>query len=110
MNEINTLLKQILDGSAMRNHALTSNIAHANSPSYRRRDVPFRAELKAAIESGKPAELARWRPGIQIEPGTEPIRLESEFAALAENQLWYTTSADFLSRKYARLKSAIFGR
>ena len=94
----------------MRNHVLTSNIAHANSPSYRRGDVHFQDELKAAIESEKPEALKEWRPTIKIASGAEPIRMESEFAALAENQLWYSTSAQILSSRYARLKSAIFGR
>lgn len=99
-----------MDGSAMRNKALTANIAHAQSPSYRRRDVDFISELRAAVESGKTGEVARWKPGVAIDRRSEPIRLESEFAALAENNLLYETSVEVLSRRYARLKSAIFGR
>ena len=110
MNEINTLLRNILDGSAMRHQALTANIAHAQSPSYRRRDVHFQTELKAAVESGNREKLAQWRPNIKVQSKGGPVRMEQEFAALAENQLLYTTSAEALSRRYARLRSAIFGR
>lgn len=110
MNEINTLLRNVLDGTAMRHQALAANVAHAQSPSYRRRDVPFQAELKAAVESGNREKLAQWRPGIKVDSRGGPIQLEQEFAAMAENQLLYATSAEALSRRYARLRSAIFGR
>lgn len=110
MNEINTMLRKVLDGSAMRNKALAANIAHAQSPSYRRRDVDFIGELRAAMQSGRSEDLARWKPTINIDRKSEPIRLESEFAALAENKLLFETSAEVLSRRYDRLRRAIFGR
>lgn len=110
MDAVNTLLKQVLDGAALRNQALANNIANANTAGYRRRDVTFLSELKEAMESGDKRAVSQWRPKMSAARREQPIRLEREFAALAENQLLYTTSADVLARRYNTLRSAIFGR
>ena len=110
MDSVNTVLKHILDGSAMRNRALANNIANADTPGYKRREVDFMSELRSAMESREPSDLSTWRPNMTTARRDHPIRLESEFAALSENQLLYHTSSDVLSRRYARLRTAIFGR
>ena len=110
MDAINTLLTQVLDGTATRNRALVNNIANADTAGYRRRDVDFLSELKTAMESKNSEELKQWKPKMQTARHEIPIRLEKEFALLAENQLLYQTSADVLSRRYTRLKAAISGK
>ncbi len=107
---MNTLLKQVLDGAALRNRALANNIANADTTGYRRRDVAFLSELKEALESDNKNGLSEWRPKMTTARREQPIRLEREFAALSENQALYTTTADLLSRRYSRLRSAISGR
>ncbi len=110
MDAINSLLKQVLDGTTTRNRALANNIANATTAGYRRRDVDFLSKLHTALQSDNPADLAQWKPIMETARREIPIRLEKEFALLAENQLLYQTSADILSRRYQRLKSAISGR
>ena len=110
MDAINTLLKQVLDGTATRNRALANNIANATTAGYRRRDVDFISQLNTALQSENPNDLAQWKPKMETSRREIPIRLEKEFALLAENQLLYQTSADMLSRRYATLKSAISGK
>jgi flagellar basal-body rod protein FlgB len=109
METIN-VLKQLLDGSAMRHQALANNIANAETPGYCRRDVSFISELKSAIQSGNPASIESVTPKMETSRKGEGVRLEKEFAALSENQLLYQTSADLLSRKYAGLRKAISGK
>ena len=110
MDAINTMLKRVLDGTATQNRALANNIANATTPGYRRRDVDFVSQLKTAMESKDPNAVAQWKPKMETARREIPIRLETEFAAMAENQLLYQTSADVLSRRYSTLKSAIAGR
>jgi flagellar basal-body rod protein FlgB len=104
------ILKKILDGSAMRHRALANNIANAETPGYGRRDVTFISELKSAIESGDVKSVKSLEPELTTDRRGEGIELEKEFAALAQNQLLYQTSAELLSRKYAGLRKAITGR
>jgi flagellar basal-body rod protein FlgB len=110
MSDVITLLKQVLDGTTTRNRALANNIANATTDGYRRRDVDFMAELKEALQSKEKQALDQWKPKMETSRREIPIRMEKEFALLAENQLLYQMTADALSRKYARLKTVISGR
>ena len=109
MNDTITLLNKVLDGAALRHQALAANIANANTPGYRRKDVPFMQELKDAIQSPSEDALAKAAPKVREERNAAPIRLEAEFAALSQNHLLYVSSADLISRKYQRLTRAIRG-
>ena len=110
MDAIDTLLKQVLDGTTTRNRALANNIANATTAGYRRRDVDFVSELHAALQSENPNAVAEWKPKLDTARREIPIRLEKEFALMAENQLLYQTSAEALARRYMRLKAAISGK
>ncbi len=110
MDAVNTLLKQVLNGTTARNRAIANNIANASTAGYRRRDVSFIDDLRQAMQSENPDALGQWKPSMETARRDIPVRLEKEFALLAENQLLYQTSADVLNRRYTRLKSAIFGR
>lgn len=109
MTEITHLLSRMLDGAALRQEALASNIANAHTPDYQRRDVAFVEELKSALNSNQPAAVSGWQPSVSVDRSGAPVSLEREFAAMNENQLLYTTSADILARKYAGLRKAIKG-
>ncbi len=109
MNGEIRLLNQLLDGCALRSQALAGNIANASTPGYERRDVSFLEDLKSALRSGGIEDASKVTPTIQTEKAGRQVRLEDEFAALSENQLLFMTSAELLSRKYARLRSAIKG-
>ena len=110
MDAINTMLKQVLDGAAIRNQALANNVANADTAAYHRRDVDFISQLHKAMESKDPNAMAQWKPKMETARRDFPIRMEKEFALMAENQLLYQTSADALARRYSTLKSAIAGR
>lgn len=110
MDAMNTLLRQVLDGAALRNRALANNIANADTTGYRRRDVAFLSELSEALKSNEKNALSEWRPTMTTARREQPVRLEKEFAALSENQVLYQTTADILTRRYSRLRSAISGR
>jgi flagellar basal-body rod protein FlgB len=45
-------LERAIQGSAMRQDALAGNIANANTPGYRRKDVDFHSALRAAFSQG----------------------------------------------------------
>lgn len=75
MDAIDTLLTQVLDGTATRNRALVNNIANADTAGYRRRDVVFASELDKQIGSRRrdPSELKGVRVARTVEDNT-PLR------------------------------------
>lgn len=107
--DVTNLLNRVLDATALRSEALASNIANAETPGYRRREVTFIDELKTLINDKPQGQKSEFSPTIKTDKKSTGIRLESEFSALSENQLLYVTSAELLSRKYAGMRKAIRG-
>jgi flagellar basal-body rod protein FlgB len=111
------LLQALMDASATRQTVLANNVANANTPGYTRRDVDFRSELARALESDRPAAaLAHVHPRVSEDRTARArgdgnnVSLQRELGQMAQNRLLYDVSAQALSARYARLRSAIRGQ
>lgn len=116
---------------ARRNEVLAVNIANADTPNFKARDVDFRAALAAAGSNGSSLTMAQTQ-GAHINAegnrGVSPLEAQLKYrlpnqptldgntvethieqAAFAENALEYQASLQFLGGKFASLKSAITG-
>lgn len=50
-DHVSSLVEKAMDGYLLRQKAITSNIANADTPGYKRRDVSFESLLKNAVNS-----------------------------------------------------------
>ena len=121
-----------LDLRAQRQQVLASNIANADTPAYKARDVDFRAELAAALaggprgaEGGLLRTSARHLPGVavygvaaqsllyrvpaQASVDGNTVEMDAERARFAENALHYETSLTLLNMQIKNLLAAIQG-
>lgn len=125
--------EQALMLRARRNEVLAVNIANADTPNFKARDIDFRAALAtAAGGQGSDGSLALERTrGGHIDPagaGMSPLEAQLKYrtpnqptldgntveshveqVAFAENALRYQASLQFLGGKFNTLKSAITG-
>jgi flagellar basal-body rod protein FlgB len=121
---------QALSLRSQRMGVLSENIANADTPNYKARDVDFRsvlAQASAGISTGAPPLMrthaahlpAATEPGgaaqtlyrIPHAPALDGNTVEAdvELAAFGENALQYQATLTFLGGKLATLKSAITG-
>lgn len=126
--EINALglHEQALKFRAQRNQVLSSNIANADTPNYKARDIDFGAALKSArTESismtrtrelhqqawGKPRNGGQVMYRIPMQPSLDGNTVETdvEQAAFAENAVKYRASLAFLDGQLRTLRYAIKG-
>ncbi len=117
---------QALKLRALRNEVLSSNIANADTPNYKARDLDFRAALQAAQGGRLPMKTTS--PGHTQPPGvnrlgtevlyrvpTQPtldgntVQTDVEQAAFAENAVQYRASLAFLNGAISTLRFAIKG-
>jgi len=116
---------QALKMRAMRNELLSSNIANADTPGYKARDVDFTDALRTARGGG--IALATTRPGHQGSAATpsaadvkyrvpmqptldgNTVETDVEQAAYAENAIHYRASLRFLDGSVKSLRFAIKG-
>ncbi|MDH3352434.1 MAG: flagellar basal body rod protein FlgB [Gammaproteobacteria bacterium] len=126
--EINAIAlhEQALKFRAQRNEVLSSNIANADTPNYKARDIDFGTALKDAqtntISMKRTSELHQQAWGtarggnrtmyrIPTQPTLDGNTVESdvEQAAFAENAIHYRASLAFLDGQIRTLRFAIKG-
>lgn len=104
------LLEAAMRGSWQRETALTSNIANADTPGYKRQEVNFESELQGAMNSDEPLEQVQFQTEVQPEedgPNGTSVSVDQESAKLAENGLDYQALTQVLSTRNSILSAAI---
>lgn len=104
-------LESMLDVAAFRQRILTSNIANADTPGYRAKDINFQRELDMAIETGNKSTSYTVFDPMTTLPNRDgnTVNIEVEMAKIAENSLTYTAATQLLTMKLRMMKSAVRG-
>lgn len=105
------ILEKLLDVTAYRQRILTSNIANADTPGYRAKDIDFQRELDSAMKSdSKTMSYTIYEPMTTLpNRDSNTVNIEVEMAKIAENSLTYTAATQLLTMKLRMMKSAIRG-
>ncbi len=123
--------EQALMLRSQRNEVLATNIANADTPNFKARDIDFRAAMAAVSAPGTDVQLTRTQGGhMDISGSTAMSPLEAQLkyrtpyqptldgntvethveqAVYAQNAVDYQASLRFLGGKFLSLKSAITG-
>jgi flagellar basal-body rod protein FlgB len=113
------LARKLMDLSALRQEAIASNIANAETPGYRRIDVApdFASQLKAQVSSGVPiSQLDSLNPSLAtdsqartVRPDGNTVDIEHELLAMNKNAVEYGFLTEVASSSIKQLKMAISG-
>ena len=127
-NSTYELLEVSLRARAARHEVLSANIANADTPGYRPKDLDFTAVMKSVVEASSTGGAQEGhllaRASVDIESAIyEPeypnnrhgedrldgnaVGLDSQMALMTENSLGYETSLTFLQRALAGLRYVI---
>lgn len=123
-----TVLEKTLDAASLKQAVIADNMANVNTPGFKRAEVAFEEELRAAlsrrpgvrlvtthpghVRAGKP-DLANLSPSICREMQTSlrndgnNVDIDAEAARLATNTLVYTAVARCVTSRFGMLRSAI---
>ena len=104
------LLERYLDVLAARERITTSNIANADTPGYRARELDFGWHMRAQLASGQEPHLPiavreTWGEGAKNDGNN--VQLDHELQALAYNGLRFTIASLLLQHQIRDLRSAI---
>ena len=113
------ILEKTADASWLRHSVISNNIANADTPTYKRKDVTFQSYLEEQLTSGESlddavadAELDLLNGSIYSDYSTVSYRLDgnnvdidTENSYLAQNQIKYYTVLDSVSQEFSRLRS-----
>jgi len=119
-----------LDLRSQRQSVLASNIANADTPNYKARDMNFSAALNGAMQgrAGQPLALAttasrhipvsgvamppslQYRPESQSSVDGNTVDMDEERSAMAENTLHYEASLSFITGLLKSMQTAVTGQ
>ncbi len=119
-----------LNLQAHRQQMIASNIANADTPNYKAKDVDFRAALQAALKASSSAVplattqsghiqgggaptlegLTGYRAELQSAVDGNTVNMDVERAAFAENALHYEASVTFINGMLRSMNTAITGQ
>ena len=111
--------KRMMDATALRHQAIASNIAHVETPNYKRIDLApdFSKDLRTALSSGNAARIAAVRPAlaedsnaVAVNRDGNTVQLETELMNLSQNTLAHTLETQLVSGALLKLRLAITGR
>ena len=116
------ILEEIIKNSAFRHKVLASNIANAETPGYKAKDVPFNQEVTKQLigmtttspdhfqGTNNPKEAGGVVP-VERTAGEDGnnVALDMELAKMTENALLYEAGVRLLSMKMIMYKNAVKG-
>jgi len=114
------LLEKQLDGFALRNKAIASNIANIETPNYKRLDVSFEKELSNAVSAAEgsvdlSSKVEQVEPEIEIDPtsmyanGANNVDIDQEMSELAKNQLQFSLASKLMGATFQMIDKSING-
>jgi len=122
------MLEKLLDFQSERHNLLATNVSHADTPGYKGHDLRFSDELKKVVGTKQTIPLKRTNEMHlplgssklkevkgRLVPSNDAIHrldgntvdLDKEMAKLAENSLYYNSTAQIVSKKMRLLRTAI---
>ena len=116
---------QVLALRMKRMNLLTANIANADTPGFKARDIDFRAAMASAsasqsrMDTTRPGHISlsgsvnqpqiQYRQALQESTNGNTVDAQSEHAAFMENAMRYQASLQLLDNRISGIKKAITG-
>ncbi len=114
------LARKLLDASVLRQEAIATNVANAETPGFRRLDIApdFATQLKSRMAAGDFAQTASsLRPQLSedqtarsVRPDGNTVEIERELLVMNRNAVEHEFLSEIVSSNIKQLKLAITGR
>lgn len=98
-------LEHYMDLLSQRQKLVASNIANADTPGYRTKDIDFQFEFMSLTEGAKPNIVDV--PGLKVKNDGNDVSLDREARLLAENSIRFSLASNLVRAKLRRVRSAI---
>jgi flagellar basal-body rod protein FlgB len=104
LDRVATDLERYMDLLSVRQKLVAANIANADTPGYRTRDIDFQAEFQSAL-AGSPRTVDV--EGLAVRNDGNNVSLDRESRLLAENALRFNAASNLLRGQIQQVRSAI---
>lgn len=104
LTETGHRLERYMDLLSLRQKLTASNIANADTPGYKTKDIDFQAEL-ASASSGSPAVVDA--PGLATRNDGNNVSVDREARLLSENAVRFAIASNLMQTQIRSIRSAI---
>ena len=100
-------LERYMDLLSARQKLAASNIANADTPGYKTKDIDFQQEFTSMVNGQQPLTIDA--QGLQEKPDGNNVSVDREARMLAENAMRFNVASVLLRGEINSIKSAITG-
>ena len=105
LNPIADRLEHYMDLLSLRQKLVAANIANANTPGYKTKDIDFQFEFMS-LAQGAPANVIE-APDLKAHNDGNNVSIDREARLLAENALRFNVASNLLRAEVRAVRSAI---
>ena len=105
LNPIAARLEYYMDLLSARQRLVAGNIANADTPGYKTRDIDFQFEFMSAVERSAPSPVEV--TGLKVKQDGNNVSMDREARLLAENAIRFALASNLLRAEIRQVRSAI---
>jgi flagellar basal-body rod protein FlgB len=104
-----SMLEKMMAVASYRHKLLASNVANADTPGYRAKDISFQTELNRAISGSQGSYNVYETMPTMLSRDGNSVNLDVEMTKMAETHLLYNSAAQILAMKIRMMKDVAKG-
>lgn len=105
LNGLSNTLERYMDLLSARQKLVASNIANADTPGYKTRDIDFQSELGSAMGGSGPQVLEVG--GLPVKNDGNNVNVDREARLLAENAIRFNLASNLLRSEIQSVRAAL---
>jgi flagellar basal-body rod protein FlgB len=105
LDRLSQSLEHYMDLLSTRQKLVASNIANADTPGYKTRDIDFQSEMHSAVYGGSPQTIEV--SGLPTKNDGNNVSVDREARLLAENDIRFNLASNLLRSQIQAVRAAI---
>jgi flagellar basal-body rod protein FlgB len=105
LDRVSQQLEKYMDLVSTRQKLVAANIANADTPGYRTKDIAFQMEFQTLAQGEKPRIVEV--PDLKVKNDGNDVNLDREARMLSENNLRFTFAETMLRDRIKQVRNAI---
>ena len=105
LSRLSDRLEHYMDLLSARQKIVASNIANADTPGYKTKDIDFRSELQSALRGGTPQPFEV--NGLPVKNDGNNVNLDREARLLTENNMRFNLASNLLRVEIQSMRAAL---
>lgn len=105
IDRVSAGLEHYMDLVSRRQRLVSANIANAETPNYRTKDVDFAAEMQSLLDGHAPQTVEP--EGLKVKSDGNNVNLDREMRLLSENALRFQIASSLVKAELRQVRLAI---